>query len=241
MPCWTPLVLQSKSFMSDAMPNSSVTSIRVLLADDHRFFRDGVRSLLSSVDGFEVVGEASNGDEAVTLAATVAPHVILMDLQMPGLNGIEATRRVLEANDKIGVIILTMFEDMDSVLSAMRAGARGYILKDADEDELIRSVRAVASGEALFGPAVAKRLLHYISDTAPSAARSAFPELTEREREVLMLLSQGMSNQEVADRMSLSLKTARNHVSSILSKLNVVDREAAIVRARAAGLGASGL
>jgi DNA-binding NarL/FixJ family response regulator len=216
------------------MPNPS---IRILLVDDHRFFRDGVRALLESVPEFTVVGEASNGEEAITLTAQYKPDIILMDLQMPGLNGVEATRRLLHAHPQTGVLMVTMFDDTDSVVAAMRAGARGYILKDADEDDLIRSIHAVAKGEALFGPAVAKRLLSYISDVSPSAHPSAFPELTAREREVLALLAQGMSNQEVAERMGLSLKTARNHVSNVLSKLQVADRQEAIARARAAGLG----
>jgi DNA-binding NarL/FixJ family response regulator len=212
-------------------------SIRVLLADDHRFFRDGVRALLQSVADFEVVGEAVNGEEAVAKAGDLRPDVILMDLQMPGLNGVEATRRILQAQPQTGVIVVTMFEDTDSVLAAMRAGARGYILKDADEEELMRSIRAVASGEALFGPAVAQRLLKYIADVTPRASPATFPELTDREREVLTLIAEGLSNQDIASRMGLSLKTARNHVSNILAKLQVADRREAIARARAAGLG----
>lgn len=211
--------------------------IRILLADDHRFFRDGVRALLSGVPEFVVVDEAGNGEEAVSKAEQHRPDVILMDLQMPVLTGVEATRRIVRAHPQAGVVIITMFEDTDSVLAALRAGARGYILKDADEDELLRSIRAVASGEALFGPAAAQRLLKYISEVAPSAPRTAFPELTEREREVLALIAEGLTNQDIADRMSLSLKTARNHVSNILTKLQVADRNEAIARARAAGLG----
>lgn len=211
--------------------------IRIILADDHRFFRDGVRALLESIAEFAVVGEAATGEEAVALAVQLCPDVVLMDLQMPGVNGVEATRRILQAHPQTGVLIVTMFEDTDSLLATMRAGARGYILKDADEDELIRSIQAVAKGEALFGPPLARRLLQYISRVTPSAGREAFPELTEREREVLALLAQGLSNQELAERMGLSLKTARNHVSNVLSKLQVADRVEAIARARAAGLG----
>lgn len=210
--------------------------IRVLLCDDHRFFRDGVRTLLSTISDLEVVGEASNGDEAVARAAERSPTVVLMDVQMPGLNGIEATRRILRDTPDVGVVMLTMFEDTDLMLSAMRAGARGYILKDADEEELIRSIRAIARGEALFGPAVARRLLNYVTDVVPASKPNPFPELTERERDVLSLLAHGLSNQEVADRMELSLKTVRNHVSSILTKLRVVDRAEAIARARDAGM-----
>ncbi|MBX7214437.1 MAG: response regulator transcription factor [Thermoflexales bacterium] len=212
------------------------THIRVLLCDDHRFFRDGVRTLLATIPDIEVVGEASNGEECVKAAAERRPDVILMDAQMPGLNGVEATRRVVRDNAEVGVVMLTMFEDTDLMLSAMRAGARGYILKDADEEELVRSIRAVARGEALFGPAVARRLLSYVTDVIPASKQNPFPELTDRERDVLASLAQGMSNQDVADRMDLSLKTVRNHVSSILTKLRVVDRAEAIARARDAGL-----
>ena len=213
------------------------TPIRVLVADDHRLFRDGLRALLNSVPDLEVVGEAGDGEEVVAKAAVVRPDVILMDLQLPGLNGVEATRRILQSQPSVGVLVLTMFEDTDTVLAAMRAGARGYILKDTDEEALLRSVRAVASGEALFGPGVAERLMRYLAEATPSAERAAFPELTDREREVLWLLAQGLSNQEVAQRMGISLKTARNHVSNILGRLQVADRTEAVARARAAGLG----
>jgi DNA-binding NarL/FixJ family response regulator len=214
------------------------TPIRVLVADDHRLFRDGLRALLNSAPDLELVGEAGDGEEVVAQAAVLQPDVILMDLQLPGINGVEATRRILHSQPRVNVLVLTMFEDTDTVLAAMRAGARGYILKDADEEALLRSVRAVASGEALFGPGVAERLMRYLAEATPSAERAAFPELTDREREVLWLLAQGLSNQEVADRMGISLKTARNHVSNILGRLQVADRTEAVARARAAGLGA---
>ncbi len=214
-----------------------MTNIRLLIADDHRFFRDGVRAALQAVDGFEFVGEAATGEEVVERATTLLPDVILMDLQMPGVNGIEATRRILQTCPRTGVIVVTMFGDTDSVLAAMRAGARGYILKDADEEELSRSIRAVYNGEALLGPEVAQRLLNYLVDVTPRASVTAFPELTEREREVLTLIADGLSNQQIADRLDTSLKTARNHVSNILSKLQVADRTEAAERARAAGLG----
>ena len=214
------------------------TPIRVLVADDHRLFRDGLRALLNSAPDLEVVGEAGDGEEVVEKASAVRPDVILMDLQLPGLNGVEATRRILRSQPNVNVLVLTMFEDTDTVLAAMRAGARGYILKDTDEEALLRSVRAVASGEALFGPAVAERLMRYLAEATPPSGRAAFPELTDREREVLSLLAQGLSNQAVADRMGISLKTARNHVSNILGRLQVADRTEAVARARAAGLGA---
>ena len=214
--------------------------IRVLVADDHRLFRDGLRALLNSAPDLKVVGEAGDGEEVVAQAAVLQPDVILMDLQLPGINGVEATRRILHAQPRVNVLVLTMFEDTDTVLAAMRAGARGYILKDTDEEALLRSVRAVASGEALFGPGVAERLMRYLAEATPSAERAAFPELTDREREVLWLLAQGLSNQEVAGRMGISLKTARNHVSNILARLQVADRTEAVARARAAGLGTEG-
>ncbi len=216
------------------------TPIRVLVADDHRLFRDGLRALLNSASDLELVGEAGDGEEVVAQAAVLQPDVILMDLQLPGINGVEATRRILQSQPRVNVLVLTMFEDTDTVLAAMRAGARGYILKDTDEEALLRSVRAVASGEALFGPGVAERLMRYLAEATPSAERAAFPELTDREREVLWLLAQGLSNQEVAGRMGISLKTARNHVSNILARLQVADRTEAVARARAAGLGTEG-
>ncbi len=210
--------------------------IRILIADDHRFFRSGVRAMLSSVPGFVVLGEATTGEETVQLARTLKPNVILMDLQMPGLNGIEATRHIVREAPDIGIIIVTMFEDTDSVIAAMRAGARGYILKDAEEDEMVRSIRAVRNGEALFGPPVAKRLMTYLTDVV-ATTHGVFPELTDREREVLNEMAHGKSNELIASESGLSLKTVRNHVSSILSKLQVADRREAIARAKAAGLG----
>ena len=212
--------------------------IRILLADDHHLFREGLRALLVSASDLEVVGEAADGNEVVAKAAEVRPDVILMDLQLPGLNGVEATRRILASQPNVSVLVLTMFEDTDTVLAAMRAGARGYLLKDTHEEALLRSVRAVANGEALFGPAVAERLIKYLASATPPAEPSAFPELTDREIEVLALLAQGLTNQAVADRMGISLKTARNHVSNILGRLQVADRTEAVARARAAGLGA---
>jgi len=211
--------------------------IRVLLADDHHLFREGLRALLASASDLEVVGEAGDGNEVVAKAAEVRPDVILMDLQLPGINGVEATRRILDSQPTVSVLVLTMFEDTDTVLAAMRAGARGYLLKDTHEEALLRSVRAVANGEALFGPAVAERLIQYLAVATPPAEPRAFPELTGRELEVLSLLAQGLTNQAVADRMGVSLKTARNHVSNILARLQVADRTEAVARARAAGLG----
>lgn len=212
------------------------TLIRILLADDHMLFRDGMRALFGSLPDTDVVGEAANGMAAVNLAERLQPDVVLMDIQMPGLNGIEATRQIVKASPHIGVVVVTMFEDDDSVFAAMRAGARGYVLKGADQEEMLRVIRAVARGEALFGPAIAIRLASYFSGPRP-APTVAFPELTEREREVLALLAQGLSNQEIAGKLTLSIKTVRNHVSNIFSKLQVVDRVQAALRARDAGLG----
>src|SRR5574339_375378 len=218
-------------------------SIRVLIADDHVFYREGVRVLLGAVNEIEVVGEANNGEEAIARAVTLQPDVILMDLKMPGLNGIDATRRIHEADPKIGVLVITMFDDDDSVFAAMRAGARGYLLKDADKDELVRAIIAVERGEAIFSPAIAQRMIQYF--TGSSAGHSSlkkggsheFAELTERELEILDLIAQGHNNSTIAIRLSLSIKTVQNYVSSILTKLQVADRAQAIVRAREAGFG----
>jgi DNA-binding NarL/FixJ family response regulator len=210
--------------------------IRILIADDHPFFRDGVRGFLGSIPDVKVIGQAATGDEAVAEAAARQPDVILMDIQMPGLNGIEATRRILYTSPHIGVIIVTMFEDDDSVFAALRAGARGYILKDSDDGELLRAIRAVASGESLFGASIAKRLMAFFA-TFRLNPPPAFPELTEREREILGLIARGHNNAEIAGRLFLSEKTVRNHVSNILNKLQVADRAQAMLRAREAGLG----
>jgi len=214
--------------------------IHVLIADDHPFYREGVRTILSVVPGIEIVGEAASGDEAIVRAATLQPDVILMDLKMPGVNGVEATRRILHTSPHIGVLVLTMFEADESVFAAMRAGARGYLLKDVDQDEVVRAVKAVSRGEAIFSPAIAQRLIHYFAALRPAAAEIAFPELTDREREILQLIAQGHNNTIIAERLLLRTKTVQNHVSNIFSKLQVADRAQAIVRAREAGLGLEG-
>ena len=211
--------------------------IRILVVDDHTLFREGVNAIFSTVPDVQVVGEASNGVEAVSLANSTRPDVILMDIQMPQLNGIEATRQILHTRPKIGIIVLTMYEDDDSVFAAMRAGARGYILKGADQEELLRAVRAVASGEALFGPAIATRMMNYFSSTKAETAPDVFPELTEREGEVLDLIASGSNNAHIAGQLSISPKTVRNHVSNIFNKLQVADRSQAIIKAREKGLG----
>ena len=209
--------------------------IHILVADDHTLFRDGLRALFNSLKDVDMVGEAADGNLAVTLAEELQPDIMLMDIQMPGLNGIEATRRIVTTSPHIGVIVVTMFEDNDSVFAAMRAGARGYVLKGADQEEMLRAIRAVARGEALFGPAIASRLAAFFN--APQPYSAAFPELTAREIDVLTLLADGKSNQEIAAELVISSKTVRNHLSNIFSKLQVADRVQAIIRAREAGMG----
>lgn len=225
--------------MSSKMDSNepSVAPIHVLIADDHALFRYGLRAMLSSVPGFEVAGEAATGEEAVALAARLRPEVVLMDIQMPDLNGIEATRLILKDNPGLGVVVVTMFEEDDSVFAAMRAGARGYVLKGADAEEVIKVVRAVANGEAHFGQEIAKKFMGFFSAPQPTALALAFPELTDREREVLDLIAQGLSNTEISRRLFVSPKTVRNHISNIFGKLRVADRAQAIVQAREAGLG----
>ena len=186
--------------------------LRILIADDHPLFRHGIQALLSATADFEVVGEAQTGEEAVALAATLQPDVILMDIQMPAVNGIEATRQILHISPHIRILIVTMFEDDASVFTAMRAGARGYVLKDTEKAELLRALRAVGSGEAIFSPAIATRLIEFFSAPRPAAPPHAFPDLTDREREILDLIAQGQSNTEIADRLVLSPKTVRNYM-----------------------------
>ena len=209
--------------------------IRLLIADDHPFYRQGVRGMLGGISELEVIGEAATGDEAVVQAATLQPEVILMDLKMPGMNGIEATRRILATSPHMKILVVTMFEDDDSVFAAMRAGARGYVLKDADQDELLRAVTAISRGEAIFSPSIAERLIHYFAALPPASAL-AFPDLTSRERDILHLIARGASNAAIAKHFTVSLKTVQNHVSNIFSKLQVADRAQAIERARNAGL-----
>ena len=211
--------------------------ITLFIADDNAEFREGLRALLESADDMQLVGEAQTGEEAVALAARLQPDVILMDINMPGLNGIEATRRILATSPHISVLMLTMFEDDDSVFAAVRAGARGYVLKGALKAEILRAIRVLSNGEALFGPAIAKKLIHYFAGPRSTAPPQTFPELTEREREILTLVAQHLTNPEIAEHLSISQKTVRNSVSNILNKLQVTDRAQAIIRAREAGLG----
>lgn len=211
--------------------------LRVLVADDHPLFRHGLSALLSASPDFEVVGEATTGEEVIELAATLQPDVILMDIQMPGVNGIEATRRILHSSPHIRILIITMFEDDTSVFTAMKSGARGYVLKDAQKADMLQAIRAVGRGEAIFSPAIATRLIDFFSAPRPVAPPQAFPDLTEREREILDLIAQGQNNTEIATRLVLSPHTVRNYVSNIFSKLQVADRAQAIIRARDAGMG----
>ncbi len=219
------------------MESRPADTLRVLIADDHPFFRDGMRMYLETTSDIVVVGEAATGEEAITQARELRPDVILMDIRMPGLSGIEATRQILEANAGVRVLVVTMFEDDATVFTAMRAGARGYVLKDAQKDDVLRAIRAVGRGEAIFSPGIATRLTDFFSTARPAAPRESFPMLTGREREMLHLMAQGASNAEIARLLSLSTKTVANYVSNILGKLQAVDREEAVLRAREAGLG----
>jgi DNA-binding NarL/FixJ family response regulator len=212
-----------------------VSPLRVVVADDHPVFRSGLRTLLEDL-GVEVVAEAADGGRAVELAVEHAPDVVLMDLQMPGVNGLEATRRLSSAAPAVRVLVLTMVEDDATLFAALRAGAAGYLLKGAGPDEIDRAVRGVAAGDAVYGAGVADRLRAMFA-AGPAPAPAAFPQLAERERDVLALMAGGASNSEIATRLYLSDKTVRNYVSSIFSKLGVRDRAQAIVRAREAGLG----
>lgn len=217
--------------------------IRILIIDDHPLFRDGLRVLLESVPDMQVIGEAATGEEVLVQAQTLQPDVILMDIKMPGLNGIEATRRILHTSPHICILMVTMFEDDDSVFAAVRAGARGYLLKGDVQEETLRAIRAIGNGEAIFSPAIAERLMHYFGNTQLAGKRRPAqfcPELTEREYEILTLIARRESNAEIAAHLVLSPKTVRNHVSNILSKLQVADRAEAMRAAWIAGLGEGG-
>ncbi len=211
--------------------------LRVVIADDHPVFRGGLRALLGTDPDLEVVGEASTGTEAVELAEAAQPDVVVMDLHMPGLDGVAATREIVHVSPHVAVLVLTMFDDDDSVFAAMRAGARGYVLKGANQADVVRAVHLVGAGGAMFGPAVAQRVIEFFARPRPATTPIAFPELTDREHEVLDLLAAGHPNSTIASRLRISDKTVRNHVSNIFTKLAVADRAQAIVRAREAGLG----
>jgi DNA-binding NarL/FixJ family response regulator len=214
-----------------------MSALRIVVADDHPIVRRGITALLSSLPDFTVVGEATSGAEAIKECLLAKPDVLILDLQMPGTDGLAATRELTRAAPHVAILILTMHDDDESVFAAMRAGARGYLVKGAEQDEIARAVQAVAAGEAIFGPAVAARLLSFFAAPTPSIAAQPFPELTTREHEILDLLAAGMSNTEIGARLGLAVKTVANNVSAIFAKLQVADRAHAIVRARDAGLG----
>lgn len=208
--------------------------IRVLLVDDHPAFRAGLRALLAATDDVTVVAEAASGEEALAVLPTVQPDVVLIDLAMPGMGGIAATERIVEAGPHVRVLVLSMADDDDSVFAAMRAGARGYVVKGARRADLVRAIKAVAAGEAIFGAAIAVRLMGYFAGL--DRGQPALPQLTEREREILSLVARHLTNPQIAQRYGLSEKTVRNHVSKIFAKLRVADRAQAIIVAREAGL-----
>jgi DNA-binding NarL/FixJ family response regulator len=212
-------------------------TLRVLLVDDHPLFRDGLRMLLSALPDMEVVGEATGGAQAVELAAALRPDVIVMDIKMPGMSGIEATRHILAAAPATRILVVTMFEDDATVFTAMRAGARGYVLKDAEKDDMLRAIRGVGRGEGIFSPSIAARMVDFFNTAPPAASREAFPGLTSRERELLDLLARGASNAEIAQLLALSAKTVANYISTLLAKLQAADRAAVVRIARDAGLG----
>lgn len=232
------------------MSDEASSPIRVLIADDHRLFREGLRALLSVADGLEVVGEAADGQQAVDLSAALSPDVIVMDIQMPRLSGLEATRLILRSpaaspqrpglpvpgsSDPPGILIVSMFDDDENVFAAMKAGARGYLLKGAAPEDLLRAIEAVARGEALFGPGIAQRLMRYFARPV-QVGPLPFPDLTDREREILARIGQGQRNPAIAHSLELSEKTVRNHITSIFSKLQVGSRSEAALRAQEAGL-----
>jgi DNA-binding NarL/FixJ family response regulator len=212
-------------------------AVRILVVDDHDEFRQGLEAMLGAADGVEVVGSAADGARAVDLALGLQPDVVLMDLQMPRLNGVEATGRIVGSSPHISVIVLSMMDDEDSVFAAVRAGARGYLLKGARRQEIVRAIEAVEAGEVIFGPGIADRMMTYFRGLRARPAAEVFPDLTERERVVLGRIADGLDNGEIARELGLSVKTVRNHASNIFAKLQVAHRAQAIVRAREAGLG----
>lgn len=220
-----------------------MTPVRLMIVDDHTLFREGLRAIFRAVPDFEIVGEAGNGETAIQMALELKPDVVLMDIQMAHPNGIEACQRILAKQPDIGVVMLTMLEDSDSLFAAMMAGAKGYVLKGADKAEVFKTTRAVADGEVLFGPAIANRMTAFfrsLGKTPRSGPQSPFPDLTERELEILDLIAQGLSNHDIAARLNIAPKTISNHVSSIFNKLQVADRAQAVIKARDAGMGKRG-
>ena len=212
--------------------------IRILIADDHASYTQGLRAMLRLHSNMNVVGEAKNGDEAIALATRLQPDIILMDIKIPDSNGIEATKQILFTSPHIGILIFTMFEDDDTVFAALRAGARGYLLKGASKAEILSAIQSIHRGEAIFGAQIAKRVMHHFANLSiESIAANSFPELSNRELDVLNLVAQHKSNQEIASELGIASKTVRNHVSNILNKLQVIDRAQAIIQAKQAGLG----
>jgi DNA-binding NarL/FixJ family response regulator len=215
--------------------------MRILLVEDHPMFRDGLARMLETVEEFEVVGEAVTGEEAVELALQLKPNIILMDLNLPKMSGIEATKQIIQEQPDMGILVLTMYDDDSSVFAAMRAGARGYLLKEANRSEIIRAIQAVGDGEAIFSPSIARRMMYYFEAKSKQVQVDVFPQLTGREREVLDHIARGENNAEIASALGLNQKTVRNHVSNILSKLHASDRAHAMIMAREAGLGKESL
>ncbi len=223
--------------MTASDPPSRSRPLRVVVVDDHPMYRDGLRQMLATSAETEPVGEAATGEDAVETVRRLRPDLVLMDLRLPGMSGVEATRRILEDVPGLPIVVLSMLDDDDSVFAAMRAGARGYLLKGADRDELLQAIRAASLGEVIFGASIARRVMAFFAGAPIAAAAAAFPELTEREREILERIARGEANAAIARSFGLTEKTVRNHVSNILNKLQVADRAGAIVRARDAGLG----
>lgn len=213
-----------------------MNSLRILIADDHPLFRKGMRTLLEAMPDIEVVGQAATGPQAVEMAAALQPDLVLMDLQMPEGSGLSAIRQIIRTSPHIRILVVTLFEDDDSIFAAVQAGAKGYVLKDIGEEEMMRAIRAVGDGEAIFSPAIATRLMDYFTASRAAIPDEVFPELTEREREILIRIARGETNAQIAEQLTISLKTVRNHVSNIYSKLQVADRAQAVIRAREAGL-----
>lgn len=213
-------------------------TVRIVLADDHPVVRSGLRALIDTIDGLELVAEASDGEAAVREAQLLHPDVVLMDVRMPGIGGVEATRRIRSVAPSVAVLVLTMYDDDATVLTAMQAGARGYLLKGAEQGEIVSGIHAVVAGQVIFGPGIAGLVLDYFTGL-PVPTEQPFPQLTEREREILDLLASGLRTAAIADRLCLSPKTVSNHLTNVFAKLAVADRTAAILRAREEGLGLS--
>ncbi len=216
-------------------------TVRIVVVDDHPVFRDGLIAVLAATPGYEVVGETSDGAQGVEQADALEPDVVIMDLHMPRLNGVEATRTIVGRHPGMGVLVLTMLENDESVFAALRAGARGYLVKGAGRDEIRGAVDAVAAGGIVVGPAMASQVLGFFAGQAGRPAATPFPELTDREREVLDLVAQGLTNAAIAGRLYVSGKTVRNHVSNVMARIQAADRAEAIVRPREAGLGRNDL